>query len=241
MGGKLAIVLGFVVGMVVGAALIGAAIALVPPVGTATPEPAVTAAPVATPSPSAGPATAEPSVSEPSVAPPSGSPVPTPATPAPSAGQSPDASAADAFSIGQPAPPLVLASTSGETIDLGSLKGKPVWVSMMATSCPACRDELPLVQEYAARYEDAGLVVLLVDVKEDATTVQAFLDDLNVYLPAALDTDGSVQRAWGAADLPVHVWIDADGIVRKSAAAGIGPDVMAQGLQAIMPGETVTP
>ncbi len=129
----------------------------------------------------------------------------------------------------------------GGTVDLASLRGKPVWVNFMATWCLPCRDELPLMQGYAARYEDEGLVTLLVDVGEDEAAVKAFLDELNVYLPAALDADGSTQGAWGAAALPVHFWIDADGIVREWALGGLGPDLMTVGLQAIMPGVEVTP
>jgi hypothetical protein len=97
------------------------------------------------------------------------------------------------------------------------------------------------MQRYAASYEDAGLVVLLVDVGEDEAAVKAFLDELNVYLPTALDADGAVKSAWGVAELPVHAWIDADGIVRKWALGGLGQDLMAASLQTILPGETVTP
>jgi thiol-disulfide isomerase/thioredoxin len=125
-------------------------------------------------------------------------------------------------------------------VDLASLRGKPVWVNFMATSCPECRDELPLMQGYAAEYEDAGLVVLLVDVREDEAVVKGFLDELNVYVPAALDKDGTAQADWGAAALPVHFWIDEDGIVRERALGGLGPDAMAAGLQTILPAETVT-
>ncbi len=45
----------------------------------------------------------------------------------------------------------------------------------------------------------------------------------------------------GALALPVHFWIDTDGIVRDAALGGIGPDVMAAGLGTILPGVTVTP
>jgi hypothetical protein len=41
--------------------------------------------------------------------------------------------------------------------------------------------------------------------------------------------------------LPVHFWIDADGIVRDGSLGGIGPDIMARGLRAILPGVDVTP
>ena len=46
--------------------------------------------------------------------------------------------------------------------------------------------------------------------------------------------------AWDALALPVHFWIDKDGIVRDGALGGIGPDVMATGLKTILPGVDVT-
>ena len=48
-------------------------------------------------------------------------------------------------------------------------------------------------------------------------------------------------EAWDAIALPVHFWIDAEGIVRDGALGGIGPDVMAEGLETILPGVDVTP
>ena len=60
-------------------------------------------------------------------------------------------------------------------------------------------------------------------------------------LPVGLDPVGTAQAAWGALALPVHLWIDKDGIVRDAALGGLGPDVMATGLGSILPGVTVTP
>ena len=56
-----------------------------------------------------------------------------------------------------------------------------------------------------------------------------------------LDTDGTAQSDWGAFALPVHFWIDTKGIVQYGALGGIGPDIMAEGLQTILPDVTVTP
>jgi hypothetical protein len=50
-----------------------------------------------------------------------------------------------------------------------------------------------------------------------------------------------VPATWDAVALPVHYFIDAQGIVRDAALGGIGPDLMAQGLESILPGVTVTP
>ena len=128
----------------------------------------------------------------------------------------------------------------GETVDLAEYRGKPVWLNFMATWCPSCRDELPLMAGYAAKYGKQGLVVLAIDVREDEPTVEAYFGDLGIRFPVGVDTDGAAQAEWGAVALPVHFWIDKDGIVRDGALGGIGPDAMNQGLGSIMPGVTVT-
>jgi cytochrome c biogenesis protein CcmG/thiol:disulfide interchange protein DsbE len=145
------------------------------------------------------------------------------------------------FHVGQPAPALVVPQVGGGTIDLAVLRGKPVWVNFMATWCPPCQDEFPLMNGFAARYSDTGLVVLAVDVREDEGTVASFAQQLNATFPLGLDADGQAAQRWGAAALPVHFWIDAKGIVRDGAAGGIGADAMVHGLKAILPGVDVTP
>ena len=111
----------------------------------------------------------------------------------------------------------------------------------MATWCPACRDEFPLMNGFAARYGGNGLVVVAVDVHEDEGAVASFAQSLNATFPIGLDADGAAQATWGAYGLPVHYWIDAQGIVRDGSLGGIGPDIMAKGLESIMPGVHVTP
>ncbi len=168
---------------------------------------------------------------------------PSPATVTPSPAATPSASpsgASAAFGVGEAAPPLDVAQLGGGRISLASLKGQPVWVNFMATWCPSCRDELPLMAGYAAKYSDAGLVVLVIDVREDQATVDSYMRSLGVTLPVGTDVDGIAQGAWGAFALPVHYWIDSDGIVRDGALGGIGPDLMTAGLEAILPGVSVS-
>jgi cytochrome c biogenesis protein CcmG, thiol:disulfide interchange protein DsbE len=126
-------------------------------------------------------------------------------------------------------------------LDLADYRGKPVWVTFMASSCPSCVDDVSTMAGFEARYADTGLVTLAVDVRESEAAVAAFFEDLGVGLPVGLDSDGKVAADWGAIALPVHYWVDADGIVRDAAQGGVGPDVMARGLGTILPGVTVTP
>jgi thiol-disulfide isomerase/thioredoxin len=145
------------------------------------------------------------------------------------------------FHVGQPAPPLSVPQVGGGTIDLVNLRGKPVWINFMATWCPSCQDEFPLMSGFAARYAANGLVVIAIDVREDEGAVAAFAEGLGATFPLGLDSDGTAAATWDAIALPVHFWIDAEGIVRDGALGGIGPDVMVAALEKIMPGVDVTP
>jgi cytochrome c biogenesis protein CcmG, thiol:disulfide interchange protein DsbE len=145
------------------------------------------------------------------------------------------------FHVGETAPPLLVPQVGGGMIDLAALKGKAVWVNFMQTTCPPCIDEFPLMAGYAARYADQELVVIAIDIREDEGTVAGFAQQLNATFPLGLDADGAAQRAWGAFALPVHYWVDREGVVRDGALGGIGPDVMARGLGKILPGVVVTP
>ncbi len=216
MKARLSIVAGLVVGIAVAGLLLGGILAFAPD----RPRPS-------SPAPSLAIATAGPSPS-PSVAP--------SVTPSASVTAS-----AGAFHVGEPAPALVVPQVGGGTIDLANLKGKPVWINFMATWCPPCQDEFPLMNGFAARYADTGLVVMAIDVKEDESAVAAFGESLNASFPLGLDTTGAAAESWDAIALPVHFWIDADGIVRDGALGGIGPDVMVAGLKTILPGVDVTP
>ncbi len=217
---RLSIVAGLFAGVAVAALVLGGLLFLSP-----GPTVVFTPAPSATPVPSSSPAV--------------GSPTASPS--APGASGSPSAPAA-LIPIGEAAPTLVVPRVGGGTIDLANLKGQPVWVNFMDTDCPPCQDEFPLMNGFATNYGDDGLVILAIDVKEDEATVAAFANELDATFPIGLDSDGAAATAWGAAAaMPVHFWIDTDGIVRDRALGGIGSDVMARGVATILPDVEVTP
>ena len=223
---RISIILGLVTGVFAAVLIMGAILAFAPeaaPTVTLAPAaPTLAASPSVTPSGVAASATTTPSA-------------------APTAAATGSADPGALFHVGEPAPALVVPQVGGGTIDLANLRGKPVWVNFMATWCPPCVDEFPLMNGFAARYANDGLVVLAIDVEEEESVVTAFAQGLGTTFPMGLDRDGSAAERWGAIALPVHFWIDKDGIVRDGALGGIGPDIMARGLTAILPGVTVTP
>jgi peroxiredoxin len=213
----LAVTLGLALGVAAALVLAVAAYSLVPgaPAPTAPPTPTPGAV-VATPPPTVVPTPTETEAATPRA---TRSPSPFPL-------------------VGQPAPPLTAPDLDGGTIDLAAYRGKPVWVVFTGTYCPPCRDEYPLMNGFAVRYAEAGLVVLAIHVKEDAATVRPFVEALGVTFPVGLDGDGSRAKAWDAVALPVHYWIDAAGVVQDAALGGLGPDQMARSLASILPGVT---
>lgn len=196
-------------------------------------------APESVPAVTASPSTPAIASTAPSPTTPGGSPAGSPgASPSePSSSDDPGAR----FGVGQPAPPLVVPQVGGGVIDLTNLRGKAVWVNFMGTYCPPCVDEFPLMESFAVRYADDGLVVLAIDVEEEEGVVAAFAQSLGTTFPLGLDLDGSAAETWRAAALPVHFWVDTDGVIRDGALGGIGPDIMAEGVATILPGVEVTP
>ncbi len=199
-----------------------------------------------TPSPSAPPslvAVASPSPSPSPAASASGAAGST--APSGSAGAGGSASPSDAsqagFHVGETARPLEVSQLGGGTIDLASLRGKAVWLNFTQTTRPESVDDFPVMNDFKARYEAGGLVVMAVDIREDEAKVAAFAVRLNATFPIGLDGDGTAQAAWGTYSLPIHFWIDKDGIIRAGALGGVGRDVFAANVRTVMPGVTITP
>lgn len=64
------------------------------------------------------------------------------------------------LTIGKPAPPLVLNTLDGQHIATRDLLGQVVIVTFWATWCDPCREELPLLSDYAKAHKHLGLTVL---------------------------------------------------------------------------------
>lgn len=101
----------------------------------------------------------------------------------------------------------------GSAVDLaGALGGRPVLVNVWASWCPPCKEELPVLAEYAAQPDAIDVIGLAVQSRPaDALELLAALD---VRLPTLFDENGAAERALKVPkSLPTSYLIGADGSV----------------------------
>ena len=139
--------------------------------------------------------------------------------------------------LGTPAPALALAQLGGGTVDLTSLRGRPVVVNFWATWCGPCRDEMP---ELAARWrahQSAGLEVLAVNStdQERGKDVRRFVERLALPFPILLDERGRMRERCALTTLPTTVFVDSAGVVRAVHSGALSPEQLDRALTLILP------
>lgn len=136
--------------------------------------------------------------------------------------------------IGQIAPNVRVTLTDGSLMDTADFGELPIWINFMATWCPQCATELPMMERFEKDLKDQ-MTVLVIDVGEDRQVVREFMRGLDVSLTVGLDHDGSIQAQWAANALPVHYMIDADGVVRQIVYGGAPEETFIQAVTVLVP------
>jgi cytochrome c biogenesis protein CcdA/thiol-disulfide isomerase/thioredoxin len=100
-----------------------------------------------------------------------------------------------------------------------SLRGKVVLIDFWTYSCINCLRALPYVEGWAAKYKDAGLVVIGVHTPEFAfekerANVEKAVRDLKITYPVAIDSDYKIWQAFNNEYWPAHYFIDGKGRIR---------------------------
>jgi peroxiredoxin len=113
---------------------------------------------------------------------------------------------------GQAAPGFTLAALNGSPLSLPrDLQGKIVAVRFWADWCPFCESEMQAIEPVYRQYQDQGLRILAVNVRQDRATAQAFIDKLDISYEVLLDEHGEVARQYGVIGLPTTFFVDRQG------------------------------
>ena len=100
-----------------------------------------------------------------------------------------------------------------------SLRGKVVLVDFWTYSCINSLRNLPYVASWAAKYKDAGLVVIGVHTPEfgfekERANVDRAVRDYNVTYPVAIDSDFRIWQAFKNEYWPADYFVDRKGRIR---------------------------
>jgi len=87
-------------------------------------------------------------------------------------------------------------SPEGKMLSLADLRGKVVLLNFWATWCPDCRPEMPTFEQLHRDFATKGLIVLGVNVREGAHTVQSYAKELALTFPLVLDLKGNQFGVW---------------------------------------------
>jgi thiol-disulfide isomerase/thioredoxin len=100
-----------------------------------------------------------------------------------------------------------------------SMQGKVVLVDIWTYSCINSLRQLPYMKAWAAKYKDAGLVVIGVHAPEfgferERGNVERAVQDYKVGYPVAIDSDHTIWEAFHNQYWPADYFIDAKGRIR---------------------------
>lgn len=119
-----------------------------------------------------------------------------------------------ASSDGGVAPGFSLPDASGSKVALSNYSGQVVMINFWASWCGPCREEMPLLDELHQRYAPMGFTMLGVNVEEDSSLADRFLDGTPVTFPILYDRKNSVSKLYDVIAMPSTVIVDRKGQIR---------------------------
>ncbi len=116
--------------------------------------------------------------------------------------------------IGETATDFQFQTPEGEGFSLSDFRGQPVLLNFWATQCNPCRMEMPYLQQIYDEWQAEGLVMLAINVGEDADEVTSFLESRSLTFPVLLDSQVAVSICYFIFSIPMTFFIDEDGIIQ---------------------------
>lgn len=135
--------------------------------------------------------------------------------------------------VGQAAPNWSEPTSQGPPLRFDSLRGKVTYLNFFATWCPPCNEEAPAIAALQQQYGGRGLQVVGVDVLENARKADDFRREHHLTYPVIVD-DGTLRSAYSVNGLPVHVFIDRTGVVRKIVVGEMSAQEMRANVQRLL-------
>ncbi len=128
--------------------------------------------------------------------------------------------------VGAAAQDFTGTTVDGTKVSLSDYKGHPVWLTFGASWCTACQAEAPDIEAAYKQFAGQGVVVLEVNISEDAAAAKDYADRIGLTFPIVADPDSTIAGEYRVSAIPAHFFIDGTGVLRSMKAGGLAPDDM---------------
>jgi cytochrome c biogenesis protein CcmG/thiol:disulfide interchange protein DsbE len=136
--------------------------------------------------------------------------------------------------IGKPAPMFALREVgTGRTVDVSTLKGKPVVINFWATWCGPCWEEHPVLVENA-RVLGANVQFLGVVFQDSEEKILTFLNQRGSSYPTVVDDRGKTAIAYGVGGVPETFFLDGNGVIVAKYSGPMTSAALQENLQKVM-------
>ncbi|MFN2569419.1 MAG: TlpA family protein disulfide reductase [Candidatus Dormibacteria bacterium] len=112
------------------------------------------------------------------------------------------------------APTIVGTDLGGRHVDTTSMSSHPRVIDFWASWCGPCRAEQGDLNRLHDRYAPHGVGFLGVDLRDDAASARAFVDEFRVAYPSVPD-DGALAGSYDVAAPPEIIIVDGGGRIVK--------------------------
>ena len=119
--------------------------------------------------------------------------------------------------INKPAQEFAMKDLEGNIRNITDWKGKVVLLNFWATWCPPCRYEMPALERLWKKVKNKNIIILGLNVGEDADTIFEFTGTYPMSFPIPMDIDGKVIEQYPIKGLPTTYVINPQGMVTHRA------------------------
>jgi cytochrome c biogenesis protein CcmG/thiol:disulfide interchange protein DsbE len=114
--------------------------------------------------------------------------------------------------VGKAAPQFALKTVgTGQTVDVTTLRGKPVVLNFWATWCAPCWEEHPILTAAARTHPEVQFLGVV--FQDDEAKIQGFLRRRGSAYPTVVDDRGKTAIAYGIGGVPETYFLDANGTI----------------------------
>lgn len=125
--------------------------------------------------------------------------------------------------LGDNAPDFAVKDLQGNVLVLSNLQGSPVILRFFETNCRFCRADTPAFTRFYTAHKDQGLHVLYIgSFYEKETDLQAFVQELGLVFPVALDKEARLADLYGIRAYPQTIFISPEGKILAALLGGVG-------------------